>query len=41
MNDPFVAIVIDPIKSLNFRNNAYSIEKLDIGAFRVYSNDYK
>ena len=30
INDPFVALVVDPIKSIN-------LQKLDIGAFRVYS----
>jgi len=34
MNDPFLAIVVDPIKSINF-------QKLDIGAFRVYPNKYR
>lgn len=40
-NDPFISIVVDPIKSMNFRIFLIYLEKLDVGAFRVYSNDYR
>jgi COP9 signalosome complex subunit 5 len=32
--DPFLALVIDPIKSVN-------LQKLDLAAFRVHPKDYK
>ena len=41
MNDPFISLVIDPIKSMNFRTFLFNIEKLDVGAFRVYSQGYR
>lgn len=41
MNDPFISLVIDPIKSLNFRKISFIVERLDVGAFRVYSNEYR
>jgi hypothetical protein len=39
--DPFLAIVVDPIKSFNLRTLIIIIEKLDIGAFRAYPKGYK
>ena len=41
MNDPFIAVVIDPIKTTSFRNLCLTLEKIDIGAFRVYNKGYK
>lgn len=38
MYDPFISIVVDPIKSQNFRMFLINLEKIDIGAFRVYGN---
>lgn len=40
MYDPFISLVIDPIKSQNFRIYFIYLEQLDVGAFRVYGNNY-
>lgn len=34
MNDPFISVVIDPVKSMNFQT-------IDVGAFRVYPKDHR
>jgi COP9 signalosome complex subunit 5 len=39
--DPFLAIVVDPIKSANLRMTFFKSEKVDIGAFRVYPKGEK
>lgn len=39
--DPFLAIVVDPVKSTNLRNFDGYVEQLDIAAFRVHPNNYK
>ena len=39
--DPFCAIVIDPIKSANLRKFLVILEKVDMGAFRVYPKGHK
>lgn len=39
--DPFLAIVVDPIKSVNLRKYLFISEKVDIGAFRVYNKGHK
>jgi hypothetical protein len=39
--DPFFALVIDPIKSANLSNFVLILEKVDMGAFKVYPKGHK
>lgn len=39
--DPFFALVVDPIKSANLSIFLIKVEKIDVGAFRVYPKGYK